>query len=263
MLLIKIGGGSRINLEGIAHDVAELEDQIVIVHGANALRDELAARLGVEKQVITSVKGFSSVYSDSELIDVMLMAYSGVRNKRIVELLHQHGMNAIGLTGLDGALVRGMRNKGIRVREGGKTLIRRDLSGKPVAINRKLLGWLLENGYTPVVTFPVIDEHNMAINSENDDIVTLLALALRPAWVIQLIEAPGFLEDPNDPESVVPVIPPQQLARWEGQAAGRMKRKLMAIRQLARLRETKVLIADGRTATPVTDAMAGKGTVIG
>lgn len=263
MLLIKIGGGGDINLEGIAHDVAGLEDQIVIVHGANAARDELAARLGVEKRVITSVKGVSSVYSDSELIDVMLMAYSGLRNKRIVELLHQHGINAIGLTGLDGALVRGMRNKGIRVREGSKTLIKRDLSGKPVAINRKLLGWLIENGYTPVVTFPVIDEHNVAINSENDDIVTLLALALRPRWVIQLIEAPGFLEDPDDPESVVSVIPPQQLARWEGQVTGRMKRKLMAIRQLAQLRETRVLIADGRTSTPITDAMAGKGTVVG
>ena len=73
-----------------------------------------------------------------------------------------------------------MRNKGIRVREGGKTLIRRDLSGKPVAVNRKLLGWLLENEYTPVVTFPIIDEHNVLINTENDDVVTLLALALRP-----------------------------------------------------------------------------------
>ena len=91
MILIKIGGGASINLEGIARDVAELEDRILIVHGANALRNELAARLGVEKQVLTSVSGYTSVYSDEELIDVMLMAYSGLRNKRIVELLHQRG----------------------------------------------------------------------------------------------------------------------------------------------------------------------------
>ena len=263
MVLIKIGGGANINLDGIAQDVAGLEDRIVIVHGANALRDDLAARLGVEKEVLTSVSGYTSVYSDERLIDVMLMAYSGLRNKRIVELLHQHGVNAIGLTGVDAALVRGMRNKGIRVREGGKTLIRRDLSGKPVAVNRKLLGWLLENDYTPVVTFPIIDERNVLINTENDDIVTLLALALRPTWVIQLIEAPGLLADPDDPESVVSLVPPQQLARWEDRVAGRMKRKLKAIGQITQVRGMKVLIADGRTGTPITDAMAGKGTVVG
>ncbi len=263
MLLIKIGGGANINLEGIAHGVAELDDRIVIVHGANALRNELAARLGVEKQVLTSVSGYTSVYSDKELIDVMLMAYSGLRNKRIVELLHQRGVNAVGLTGADGALIRGVRNKGIRVREAGKTLIKRDLSGKPVAVNRKMLGWLLENEYTPVVTFPIIDEHNTLINTENDDVMTLLALALRPTWVIQLIEAPGLLEDPDDPESVVSLVPPQQLDRWEDQVAGRMRRKLRAIGQLTQVRGMKVLIADGRTATPIADAMAGKGTVIG
>lgn len=263
MLLIKVGGGANINLEGIARDVSELDDRIIIVHGANAARNELAERLGVEVRVLTSVSGHTSVYSDQELIDVMLMAYSGLRNKRLVELLHQHGMNAVGLTGLDGALVRGVRNKGIRVREGNKTLIKRDLSGKPVAVNRKLVGWLLDNGYTPVITFPVIDERNVAINSDNDDIVTLLAHALQPDWVIQLIEASGFLEDPDDPESVVPVIPPPQLPRWERQVTGRMRRKMHAIRQLVQPGRSKVLIADGRTESPITDAMAGKGTVIG
>ena len=127
----------------------------------------------------------------------MLMAYSGVRNKRLVELLQQNGVNAVGLTGLDGALVRAMRNKGIRVREGDKTLIKRDLSGKPVAVNRKLLGLLIDNGYTPVVTMPLIDERNVAVNSENDDVVALMSAALGAELVVHLIEAPGFLEDPR------------------------------------------------------------------
>ena len=184
-----------INLDGIARDLAGLSGPFVIVHGANALRDSLARRLGVEKRVLTSVSGHESVQSDRDLIDVMLMAYAGLRNKRIVELLQGHGVNAVGLTGLDGALVRGRRNRGIRVREGGKTLIKRDLSGKPAEVNRKLLGLLLDGGYTPVVTVPLIDEHNVAINSENDDVVTLLSAELRADCVIQLIEAPGFLED--------------------------------------------------------------------
>ena len=263
MLVIKIGGGDAINLEGIARDLSTVEGPKVIVHGANALRDRLAERLGVEKRIFTSVSGYASVFSDEELIDVMLMAYAGLRNKRIVESFQSHGVNAVGLTGLDGALVRGMRNRGIRVREGGKTLIKRDLSGKPVAVNRKLLGLLLDNGFVPVMTVPIIDERNVAINSENDDIVALLSAALEPELVVQLIEAPGFLEDQNDPGSVVADIPRADLARREKEASGRMKRKLMAIRRLVGSGSTRVVIADGRSEHPVADVLAGKGTVIG
>ena len=119
MLLIKIGGGDTINLDGIARDLSTIEGPKVVVHGANALRDRLAERLGVEKRTLTSVSGYTSVYSDRELIDVMLMAYAGLRNKRIVESLQGHGVNAVGLTGLDGAMVRGMRNIGDPRARGG------------------------------------------------------------------------------------------------------------------------------------------------
>ena len=263
MLVVKIGGGDAINVDGIARDLSSVEGPKVIVHGANALRDRLAERLGVEKRILTSVSGYASVHSDEEIIDVMLMAYAGLGNKRIVESFQAHGVDAVGLTGLDGALVRGMRNKGIRVREGGKTLIKRDFSGKPVAVNRKLLGLLLDNGFVPVMTVPIIDERNVAINSENDDIVALLGAALEPELVVQLIEAPGFLEDEDDPGSVVPEIPRADLARREREATGRMKRKLMAIRRLVRSGSTRVVIADGRSEHPVADVLAGKGTVIG
>lgn len=263
LLLVKIGGGASINLEGIARDLGELPGPCVIVHGANALRDALARRLGVEKRILTSVSGHESVYSDTELIDVMLMSYAGLRNKRLVELLQRHGVNAVGLTGLDGALLRGRRNRGIRVREGGRTLIRRDLSGKPVAVNRGLLDLLLDAGYTPALTVPLIDERNVAINSENDDIVTLLAGELDPGCVIQLIEAPGFLADADDPASVVPRLSAAELARREGEVRGRMRRKLLALRRLVEAGAGRVVLADGRAERPVVGALAGRGTIIG
>jgi acetylglutamate/LysW-gamma-L-alpha-aminoadipate kinase len=71
-------------------------------------------------------------------------------------------------------------NKGIRVRENGKTLIKRDLSGKPRSVNTSLLTLLLDNGYCPVLTIPIVDENGFAINSENDDIVARIASALGP-----------------------------------------------------------------------------------
>ncbi len=262
MLLIKIGGGASINLEGIAADLAETEPPFVIIHGANALRDALGRRLGVEKRVLTSVSGYTSVHTDSDALDLILMAYAGLANKRIVELLQQRGVNAVGLTGLDGALVRGRRNRGIRIREGGKTLIRRDLSGKPAGVNGDLLRLLLNAGFTPVLTIPVLDERGFAINSENDDILAALHEEMRADQVIQLIEAPGFLEDQDDPASVVVRMGRSEVEQREAQVSGRMKRKMLALRRLLEAAATRVVIADGRVEHPVRDALRGRGTVI-
>ena len=262
MIIIKIGGGSEINIKGIITDLAEQDQQFIIVHGANALRDELAAKLCIQKNVITSVRGYDSVLSDENVIDLQMMAYAGLRNKRIVELCQQQGINAVGLSGLDGKMIQGQRNVGIRVKEGGKIKLVRDFSGKPQAINTNLLNLLLSNGYTPVLCVPIIDESNFAINSENDDIVRVLQEAIKADTIIQFIEAPGFLNDPNDPDSLVPKITRTELIQREEQVEGRMKRKMLALRQLFDGGAAKVIITDGRTEHPLKDALAGKGTVI-
>ncbi len=262
MMIIKIGGGSEININGIITDLAEQQEQFIIVHGANALRDELAAKLGIQKNIITSVRGYASVLSDENVIDLQMMAYAGLRNKRIIELCQQHGINAIGLSGLDGKIIQGQRNQGIRVKEGSKIKLVRDFSGKPQAINTDLLNLLLSHDYTPVLCVPIIDENNVAINSENDDIVRVLQEAIKADTIIQFIEAPGFLNDPDDPSSLVPKITRTELLQREEQVEGRMKRKMLALRQLFEGGAAKVIITDGRTEHPLKDVMAGKGTVI-
>ncbi|MBW2207501.1 MAG: [LysW]-aminoadipate kinase [Deltaproteobacteria bacterium] len=262
MIIVKIGGGKGINISGIVKDLAELKERFIIVHGANALRDKLCEDLGQPKQVLTSVKGYTSVYSDEKLLDVMMMAYSGLRNKRIVESCHHHGINAVGLTGLDGKLVRGKRNKGIRVYQDGKLRIVRDFSGKPEEVNKPLLELLLENGYVPVLTVPIIDEQDAAINTENDDVVRVLQQALQADTVINLIEAPGFLENKDDEASLIRKISPAELETLEQQVEGRMKRKMLAVKKLFEHGATKVIISDGRREHPVADALAGKGSVI-
>ncbi|NJD21946.1 MAG: [LysW]-aminoadipate kinase [Melioribacter sp.] len=262
MLLIKIGGGKELNLNGIVSDLAALNEKFIIVHGANALRDDLAKKLGIEKKVVTSLSGYDSVFSDENTIDLAMMAYAGLKNKRIVELLQQNGVNAVGLSGLDGKVIQGKRNSGIKVREGGKTLLLRDFSGKPKAINKQLLDLLLDNGYTPVLSVPLIDENNFAINSENDDIIALLQNEFKAEKIISLIEAPGFLLDKNDPSSLVSNISKAELEAMEQKVDGRMKRKILALRKLFESGETTVILSDGRTENPIKDALNGKGTTI-
>ncbi len=262
MYIIKVGGGNEINLEGVVSDLATLEQPFVVVLGANALRDSLAIRLEQEKVELTSVSGYTSVFSDTTAIDLIMMAYSGLSNRRFVELCQRNGVNAVGLTGLDGRLIQGRRNRGIKVREGKKTLVKRDLSGKPLSVNVSLLKTLLEQGYRPVLSIPIIDEGGFAINSENDDIVAVLQSALRAEKLVQLIEAPGFLEDKNDEHSVLTTLSVTELEDREAAVEGRMKRKILSLRRLFDAGAAKVIIADGRTEHPVLDALAGKGTTI-
>lgn len=262
MLIVKIGGGESLNLPGIIQDLSELDEDMIIVHGANVLRDEVARKMGFEKQVLTSASGYASVFSDQNALDAILMAYSGLRNKRIVELCQQKGINAVGLTGIDGRLIQGQRNKGIRVREQGKNLIKRDFSGKPKTINTELLKLLLEDDYTPVLTIPIIDEHGIAINSENDDIVCVLQRALSADSVIQLIEAPGFMDDINDESTLHQRLTRAEITAREEQVEGRIKRKMHALNKLVQGDIQKVIICDGRVEHPIKDALAGAGTWI-
>jgi len=262
MILVKIGGGESINLAAVMADLASQDSPFIIVHGANVLRDQISAKLGLEKTILTSASGYSSVFSDQDAIDVILMSYAGLRNKRIVELCQRNNINAVGLTGLDGRLVQGERNKGIRVRENGKTLIKRDLSGKPREINTNLLRLLLDNDYCPVLTIPIVDEKGFAINSENDDVIVKVAAALEIDTVVQLIEAPGFLDNPDDESSLVKRMTVAELNAREALVEGRIKRKLLALTRLCSNGNTRVIISDGRGEHPVEDALNGGGTHI-
>ena len=262
MLIVKIGGGSSINIKGIVADLSELNEKFIVIHGANSIRDRLAEQLGRPKKTITSVSGYSSVFSDEHAIELIMMSYSGLQNKRIVEMFQQHGINAVGLSGLDGKSIQGLRNKGIRIEENGRQKIVRDFSGKPKRANKELLQLLLDNGYVPVLCIPIIDENNFAINSENDDIVNVINEAFHADTILSLIEAPGFLENKDDENSLVRNIPKEELQEREQQVEGRMKRKILALRKLFEAGAAKVIISDGRTKNPVKDALSGRGTTI-
>lgn len=262
MMIIKIGGGEAINLPSIISDMTNIKKSFIIIHGANALRDELASALKKPKRVLTSVSGYSSVYSDKDAVDVILMAYAGLKNKRIVELCQQNGINAVGLSGLDGRMVTGQRNRSIRIQEGGKVKIVRDFSGKPRSVNVFFLKLLLDNGFVPVLSVPIMDEQGVAVNSENDDILALLHRGLQADTIVQLIEAPGYLINPEDPKSLISRIHFNELRHMEEASAGRMKRKIRGLRKTLENGKTRIIIADGRVDQPIQKALQGKGTVI-
>jgi acetylglutamate/LysW-gamma-L-alpha-aminoadipate kinase len=261
MIIIKVGGGRDINIKGIASGLSKLKEKFIVVLGANYERDKVLESLGKSKRIITSVSGYDSVYSDEDAISTIMMAYSGLRSKRFVELCQQHNINAISVSGIDAQLLRGQRNRGIKVREGSKLKILRDYSGKPKLVNSDFLGLLLENGYVPVITIPILDENNFAINSENDDIVALLQKELQANKIIQLIEAKGLLKNEDDHDSVILSLSKHKLQEWENEVKGRIKRKVHALRKLSES-SCEIILSDGRVDNPIKNALESNGTKI-
>ena len=262
MLIVKIGGGDAIDVESLARELAELDRPLLIVHGANAARDRLAGQLQIPVQRVRSLSGQESVLSDASAIDLLLMSYAGLRNKRLVEALQRHGMNAIGLCGLDGAVIRARRNPGIRTERDGRKLLLRDLSGKPDRVNTSLLTLLLEHGYVPVLTVPLLDETGVAVNSENDDVVALLARELKASEVWMFLEARGLLREASDETSSIDTLLGDELAHWQSRVQGRMRRKLLALGRILDAGTESIRLGDGRSAHPVRDLLRGEGTRI-
>ena len=265
MVLIKIGGGAEINLDAICRDVFELQktEQLLIVHGASVKRDEIADKLGFPTKTVISPSGISSVFTDEKAMDIFLMVYAGLTNKKIVATLQKYGVNAVGLSGVDGKLFVAKAKKDIFVKEGEKTkLMKGNLTGRVEQINTDLLTIMLEHQYVPVLCPPAISYENEIVNTDNDSIVAMIAGALKINKIISLFEAKGLLKDFKNPDSVISKISLQELDEMMQYGQGRMKKKLLGAKKALELGVNKVYWGDGRIERPVFSALEGNGTVI-
>jgi acetylglutamate/LysW-gamma-L-alpha-aminoadipate kinase len=130
---------------------------------------------------------------------------------QIVARLRRAGLNAVGLSGVDGGLWRAKGKPAIPVRDGGKTkLLRGNLTGRVESVDGRLLVLLLSAGYLPVICAPALDEIGCVVNVDNDFAAAATAAALSATDVVFLFEAPGFLRDAREPESRIPEIPVSQ-----------------------------------------------------
>ncbi|MBI4226258.1 [LysW]-aminoadipate kinase, partial [Candidatus Roizmanbacteria bacterium] len=230
MILIKVGGGKTINWDYIAEDLAKIikKEQVIIVHGASGIRDEIAQKLGHPTKTVASPSGISSVYTDKKALDIFLMVYAGLVNKKIVATLQRYNINAVGLSGVDGKLWEGKRKANLYVQDNNKTkLITDNLTGKVEKINSKLISILIENKFVPVICPPAISYDNEIINTDNDFAIAVMIRALKIKKLISLFEAPGLLKDVSNEKSLVSQIKKSELDKMMTLAKGRMKKKLM------------------------------------
>ncbi|MCB0085547.1 MAG: [LysW]-aminoadipate kinase [Caldilineaceae bacterium] len=266
MIGIKVGGGKDLNIDAVVHDIVQLRaagQELLLVHGGAETTNEVAAALGHPPQFVTSESGYVSRRTDRRTLEIFEMVYCGQLNKMWVEKLQTAGVNAVGLSGLDGRIFEGTRKDKLRIRVNGKRLVLRDdWTGTVDHINTDLLHLLLDGGYFPVLTPPAASDKGEAINVDGDRAAAMVAAAFNAQALIILSNVPGLLRNFPDESSLIREIPRTKADDFMQFAEGRMKKKVMGAVEAIAEGVQKVIFADGRVDSPISKALAGDGTQI-
>ena len=266
MLVVKFGGNGNLNMDSFCADVAFMVrsgQKVVVVHGGSREVDEISEKLGKPPIFVTTPSGFQSRYTDRETLEIFIMAVGKV-NKLLVEKLQRLGINAIGLSGLDGRLIRGKRKGVIIAQEGSKKkVLKGDYGGTVEEVDAELLSLLLERGYTPVIAPLALSEEGDALNVDGDRVAAAVAGTLGAEVLLILTGVPGLLRNFPDESTLIPEIPGEKLEEYiELYARGRMKKKLLGAAEALHQGVHLVILADGRVENPIRQALEGHGTLI-
>jgi acetylglutamate kinase len=180
-LVLKIGGRA-LEAEGapaeLAADIAAHHGGLVLVHGGGNEVSDWCARLSLVPRFIDGLR-----VTDHETLDVAVAVLAGLANKRLVALLREAGVDAVGLSAADGGIVE---------TELHPDHARLGRVGTVSAVRPALLETLLAQGRTPVLS-SIGSLGTELLNLNADELAAALAGALRASTLVLLSDAPGVV----------------------------------------------------------------------
>lgn len=225
------------NLTSLAEELALLHQvgiRICVVHGGGKQLSELATKLGVEQTIIEGRR-----VTDDATLEMAKMIFAGKINTDILAALRQRGIEAVGLSGVDGNIVHAERRppKEILNRETGvRDKVDFGHVGDVVQINSRLLTVLLDHGYLPVISSLGADDEGMVFNINADTIAAEIAVQLQAEKLILLSDVDGFYLNPGDAHTKLSRLTAAEADELigNGAATGGMIPKLQNITTLLR-----------------------------
>lgn len=187
------------NLASLAEELALLHQvgiKICVVHGGGKQLSELAEKLGVAQTVIDGRR-----VTDDETLDLAKMIFAGKINTEILAALRRRGTNAVGLSGIDGNIVRAEKRPPKLITDkqtGEKKTVDFGNVGDVLEINSDLLKLLLENDYLPVVSSLGADDDGQIFNINADTIASEIAAQLKAEKLILMSDVNGIYLDASD-----------------------------------------------------------------
>src|SRR5687767_14795858 len=143
IIVVKCGGNKDVATERVCADIAELVARgrrIVVAHGGSDDVDRLAARMQVPQRTLRAPDGVVTRHTDAAMLEIVTLALAGATKPRLVTSLARRGVAAVGLTGLDGALLQARRKESLRAVVNDRTVVVRDnYGGKVISVNTRLL----------------------------------------------------------------------------------------------------------------------------
>ena len=204
LTIVKVGGAvveDELQLSQLLRDFSAIEGRKVLVHGGGRKATKMAERLGIETKMVNGRR-----ITDSDMLEVVTMVYGGLVNKNLVARLQANGINAIGLTGADADVIRSHKRP-VKMVDGSP--VDYGFVGDVDNVANETLAHLIETGITPVMAPLTHDGEGHILNTNADTIASETAKALAQQYDVTLIfsfEKKGVLANPDDDDSVIPVI---------------------------------------------------------
>ena len=252
------------NLTSLAEELALLHQvgiRICAVHGGGKQLSELASKLGVEQTIIEGRR-----VTDDATLEMAKMIFAGKINTDILAALRQRGIEAVGLSGVDGNIVHATKRppKEILNRETGvRDKVDFGYVGDVVQINARLLTVLLDHGYLPVISSLGADDEGIVFNINADTIAAAIAVQLQAEKLILLSDVDGIYLKPDDAQtklSRLTAVEADELIT-NGAATGGMIPKLQSITTLLRrgVHSAHIISGTNRNAL-LSEVFTDKGT---
>ena len=220
------------NLMSLAEEMALLHQvgiRICVVHGGGKQLSDLARKLGIEQTIIEGRR-----VTDDATLEMAKMIFAGKINTDILAALRHRGIEAVGLSGVDGNIVHAEKRppKEILNRETGvKDKVDFGHVGDVVQINARLLTVLLDHGYLPVISSLGADDEGMVFNINADTIAAAIAVQLQAEKLVLLSDVDGLYLTAGDPSTKVSRVTAKEAGELisSGAASGGMIPKLQSI----------------------------------
>ena len=257
MITIKIGGSVVDDLHpSTILDIKKIAETqgIIIVHGGGKEVTKVCKQLGKEPKFIKSPSGIKSRYTDKETAEIFTMVLSGRINKAIVLMLQKNGVNAIGLSGVDGNIIKADRKKRLIIvnEKDRKQMIDGGYTGKIKEINSELIRLLVQHGLTPVISPIAISEESEFLNVDGDRAAAYVAAKTGCDKVLFITNVDGLLMD----EKLVPKLTLDEAKEIRKKIGPGMEKKILASTEALDMGVREALIANGQKDNPISAAIS-------
>ncbi len=195
-IVIKYGGSfmtDEVLVEKVIDDIALLKlvgMNVIVVHGGGPMINEMLEKLNIKSKFVNGLRE-----TTKEVMEVVEMVLSGKINKNIVKSLQEHNINAIGISGVDGGLIKAR-----------KLFVNREdigFVGEVKQINKEFLTSLLDDDMVPVIAPIGVDDEGNKYNINADYTALSIAEAMEAEKLIYMSNIDGVMKDVKDKDSKI------------------------------------------------------------